>query len=286
MNTLIAIILYNKEIESSLTINSLLNNSYQNYDLVVINNGPNVINYKFFEETLPPGKIRNFFFEEYLDNKPLSFLYNEVISKYQHADRFILLDDDSLLDANFFFDIDCNLSSENEVDLQVLKIIDNKTGIEFYPRYNGIPVEDQYRHNSKEKYFFYSIGSGLVIYKNLVDKMKDFYPDLFDTRFALYGVDVSLFRRIKMIESKGVFVNIQVVSKINHSLSRTETVIPDWRYKERLFDSVLSTKYYSRNKFYLLYHFVRLILIEVSKLNINNIKLIFTTFYTGKHPRT
>ncbi len=32
MNTLIAIILYNKEIENSLTINSLLNNSYQNYD--------------------------------------------------------------------------------------------------------------------------------------------------------------------------------------------------------------------------------------------------------------
>lgn len=41
MNTLIAIILYNKEIENSLTINSLLNSSCQNYDLVVINNGPN-----------------------------------------------------------------------------------------------------------------------------------------------------------------------------------------------------------------------------------------------------
>lgn len=102
MNTLIAIILYNKEIENSLTINSLLNNSYQNYDLVVINNGPNRINYKIFEEAIPQGKIKNFFFEEFLDNKPLSFLYNEVINKYQNADRFILLDDDSLLDANFF----------------------------------------------------------------------------------------------------------------------------------------------------------------------------------------
>ncbi|EIY5142794.1 hypothetical protein ML091_005605, partial [Klebsiella variicola] len=107
-----------------------------------------------FKEALPPGKVKNFFFEEFLDNKPLSFLYNEVINKYQHADRFILLDDDSLLDANFFFDIDSNLSSENEVDLQVPKIIDNKTEIEFYPRYNGMPVEEQYEHNSKEKYFF------------------------------------------------------------------------------------------------------------------------------------
>ncbi|HFO3024042.1 TPA: hypothetical protein ACHJIQ_005599, partial [Klebsiella pneumoniae] len=64
--------------------------------------------------------------------------------------------------------------------------------------------------------------------------MKDFYPDLFDTRFALYRVDVSLFRRIKAIERNGVCVNIQVVSRINHSLSRTETVMPAWRYKERL----------------------------------------------------
>ncbi len=49
MNTLIAIILYNKEIENSITINSLLNNSYQNYDLVLINNGPNRINYNIFK---------------------------------------------------------------------------------------------------------------------------------------------------------------------------------------------------------------------------------------------
>ena len=49
MNTLISIILYNKEIENSLTINSLLNNSYQNYDLVLINNGPNRRNYNIFK---------------------------------------------------------------------------------------------------------------------------------------------------------------------------------------------------------------------------------------------
>lgn len=286
MNTIITVILYNKKVEDSLTINSLMNNSYHNYELVVINNGPNQINFEHFKETLPATKNKHFHFEEYLDNRPLSYLYNEVITKYSYGDRFILLDDDSLLDANFFLDIDANLSSKNKVDLQLPKIIDNKTKIEFYPRYNGLPVDDKYEHDSKEKYFFYSIGSGLIIYKSLVYKILSFYPNLFDTRFALYGVDVSLFRRIKTIEGKGECVNIQIVSKINHSLSRTETIMSASRYKERLLDSVLSTKYYSRNKFYLLYHFSRLIFIELSKLNINNIKLIFRTMSSGKHPRT
>lgn len=47
-----------------------------------------------------------------------------------------------------------------------------------------------------------SIGSGLVIYKSLVECFRKDNLKLFDERYALYGVDYSFFRRIQRIKKQ------------------------------------------------------------------------------------
>ncbi|MFH4325334.1 glycosyl transferase, partial [Acinetobacter baumannii] len=59
-----------------------------------------------------------------------------------------------------------------------------------------------------------------------------------------------------------------------------------WRYRERLYDKVLSIKYYSKNHFRLIAGLAKAILIEIYNVNFKNVYHIFSVFIRGKHPRT
>ncbi|HCI6877333.1 TPA: hypothetical protein NPP87_004336, partial [Klebsiella quasipneumoniae subsp. similipneumoniae] len=214
----------------------------------------------------------------------LSFIYNMVLNDYEKHDRFVFFDDDSDIDDGFFESLDATYN--NMMDLQLPLIFDNDNA--YYPIIDGVIYSDEKSANEKiGKYNdLFSIGSGLIIYSNLVKKFQQRNMKLFDDNFALYGVDYSFFRRIAILKNKHQEdVNVAISSKINHSLSRTSNEYSSWRHKERLLDIVLTQRYYSKGISISTLILFKLILKEALKLRLKNIYLIISTFIIGCHPR-
>lgn len=285
MKTIVAVVIFGKQPTDSLTLKKLYSIKNINYKLLIINNGPAMVT---IDDSLLQSFLNNkgieLSIENYIENRPLSIIYNEVISNNKVFERFVLFDDDSDLDDDFFSDLDATVQSNT--DLQLPVILDK--GVIYYPVINGKPVQEQCMHSMNKLEYsdgLFSIGSGLVIYNSLVEKFNSINMKLFDDRFALYGVDYSLFRRLSMLRNLHIDVNIIISSKINHSLSRIDDKFSPWRHKERLYDIVLTEKYYSKNIFSSLLSLIKLSMVELLKGRGRNVSLIIYTFFIGHHPR-
>lgn len=283
MNTLITVILYGKRPIESLTLNKLLDINYDEYELMLVNNGPDLIDFNdSFLELLSSKKIKVSLFN-FIENKPLSLIYNQVLNDNELFDRFIFFDDDSELDDDFFGTI--NSAYVNGVDLQLPLILDSD--IAYYPVVDGVVFQGDVSTGFLTKYNeLFSIGSGLIIYSNLIKKFKKINMSLFDENFALYGVDYSLFRRISILRKKyKEDIKISICSKINHSLSRTDSRFSSSRHRERLIDIVLTERHYSKVAVKSIIKLISLSLIELLKFRFSNIYLIVSTYLRGHHPR-
>lgn len=285
VKTIVAVVIFGKQPTDSLTLKKLYSIKNINYKLLIINNGPAMVT---IDDSLLQSFLNNkgieLSIENYIENRPLSIIYNEVISNNKVFERFVLFDDDSDLDDDFFSDLDATVQSNT--DLQLPVILDK--GVIYYPVINGKPVQEQCMHSMNKLEYsdgLFSIGSGLVIYNSLVEKFNSINMKLFDDRFALYGVDYSLFRRLSMLRNLHIDVNIIISSKINHSLSRIDDKFSPWRHKERLYDIVLTEKYYSKNIFSSLLSLIKLSMVELLKGRGRNVSLIIYTFFIGHHPR-
>ncbi|HIB9002821.1 hypothetical protein [Raoultella ornithinolytica] len=283
MKTVIAVILYNKQINDSETLKQLSIIKCDDCSLIIFNNGPKKIkreNTLYYELM---NAYSNIEIKEYIQNKPLSQIYNEVLKCWE-GDRFIFFDDDSHLDELFFKKIDAFYSKEIDLQIPVIYEITNKQL--YYPIVDGVTYKASQSSDGTviPSNNVLSIGSGLVIYKCLVNKFYELNLDLFDERFALYGVDFSFFRRINLVRKKAG-VNIQVVSFIKHSLSRTNTIYNVTRHRERLYDNSLTIKHYSRNKLISILKLTKLIASEFFHFRFMNVYLVFVSYLTGKHPR-
>lgn len=283
MRTILTVVLYGKTYKDSQTLNSLMSKNFSDTNLLIINNGPRALEFdKSFIHSLG-FYVKSVDIKEFVDNRPLSWLYNGVINEYRDYDRFVFFDDDSVIANDFIKKLDSYHT--DSVDLQIPNVQERSNGRVYYPlvdkmvrKYNdGEIIESQ---NS-----VLSIGSGLVIYNSLVEKFAASNMEVFDNRFALYGVDYSFFNRIELLKKRGVSVSIQIVGVLDHSLSRVEESDNKWRSTERLYDSVLSVKYYSSNRVTLLLRIFKLACKQVIKLKFSNVELILKTFYKGKHPR-
>ncbi|EMX4955233.1 hypothetical protein [Raoultella planticola] len=279
MKTILLVLLYNKSIGYSETLISLNNNDYGDYDLIIYNNGPNLLeNEKLFDQL--KIKLNSVELYQDLSNKPLSIIYNNFFRKNIGYDRFIIFDDDTILPATFFADI--NRGELLDTDLQLPLIKSKLTGEIFYPASNYKVISDEVSFKNDE--YILSIGSGLIIYSNLVRLFNKYNLTLFDERFALYGVDFSFFRRIQKLKNKGEVVNIQCKSYLEHSLSRADSSDSQWRQDERFIDTILSILFYS--PFYkVVYSISKISLINIIKFNTRNIKIIMDILVWRKHPR-
>ncbi|MCE7492400.1 glycosyltransferase family 2 protein [Klebsiella pneumoniae] len=282
--TLVVVILYNKKIVDSLTIDSINDSSLENATLFVVNNGPSIVTLN--DECAPflsrPNNDVKLF--NYTENRPLSVIYNECLSVSDY-DKYVFFDDDSSFERDYFDEPQNFAMIDEKVDLLLPQIIDKTTGGVTYPR--GVKLGDyEAGFIFPQDNYFYSIGSGLIIYKSLIDKFNNYNLSLFDERFALYGVDLSLFRRIERLKKQNVVIKAMVTGKIFHLLSSTSEKMTEWRYRERLYDKVLSIKYYSKNHFRLIAGLAKAILIEIYNVNFKNVYHIFSVFIRGKHPRT
>ncbi|MBL2826361.1 hypothetical protein ELK83_26010, partial [Klebsiella pneumoniae] len=123
MNNIIAVVLYNKEFSSSLTLNNLLHITLNNTHLVIINNGPNEIKFDSLYYELK-SKFTSVTYLEYLENRSLAVIYNTIINNYNEYDRFILFDDDTNISDLFFQDMQNYYNVD--VMLQIPRIIDSE----------------------------------------------------------------------------------------------------------------------------------------------------------------
>ncbi|EPY1511321.1 hypothetical protein ACW9SN_003185 [Klebsiella quasipneumoniae] len=276
-SALILVIIYNKSVNDSETLKSLKQIKDITADLLIFNNGPERIKRgNIFIQDLEKD-FKKVYLAEDVENRPLSILYNAVIEEYQQYDTFFIFDDDTHIPSDYFIK---TMEKVKCYDLVIPQIISNTDQSVCYPIINGKP----YKNNTEIKLtdIVYSIGSGLVISKTLINKFKKKGLDLFDSRYALYGVDFSLFRRIRSLIDNGEKIDIAVSSSLNHSLAKRKKKKEAWRKKEITIDQVLTSKFYTKTYLDFLWILVKKIL----KLDFDNAWLACKVYKSGCHPRS
>lgn len=267
------VILYGKKFVESETLKSIIDFDHKIDNLVIINNGPKTLSNEDSLLNLLKLKHHHVYFTECLENKPLSWIYNDFVDGYE-TDYYVFFDDDTSISKDSE-ELIFNLS---DIDIELPKIYATQDKKQYYPIVNG---EIFASHGLIDEYSdIYSIGSGLIFSKKVKDIFRKNNLELFDSKFALYGVDTSFFRRINYLKNNDVTFTIGSSISIDHSLSRAEEVISEWRYIERLYDHTLSIKYYQRFK---LLRLIQLLVRHILKLNF--IKIILITYFKGFHPR-
>ncbi|WP_343682942.1 glycosyl transferase [Acinetobacter baylyi] len=267
------VILYGKRFEESKTLQSLTRFSHQLDQLLIVNNGPeNLDSHDPFFIALSK-KHKHVEFENQIQNKPLSWIYNDFINAID-ADYYVLFDDDTEINSsyeNFLFQM-------NNIDLELPKIISIIDKKQYYPKLNEQIISENGVIERRGELF--SIGSGLIISNKIKKIFKKYDLELFDSRFALYGVDFSFFRRLNKLGRDNFLISSQTY--LDHGLSRAEGVASFWRKEERLFDEVLSIKYYTSSPNLKIF---KRIIQQVFRFNFKSAVKIFFIFSNGKHPR-
>ncbi|KFD17371.1 hypothetical protein GTPT_3208 [Tatumella ptyseos ATCC 33301] len=280
MKTLIVVILYNKLFCQSKTLISLCHISLPGSSLLVVNNGPELLD----EDDEFLDKLTGYDCVDFINsnsNRPLSHIYNEVLEKQSGFERYILLDDDTSISKEYFSHPEIGLK---DLYLVVPRIIDIKTGLNSYPQINRVVYTgvDGFLPLDKD---VLSIGSGLIIYRKLIDLFSRKKIELFDSNFALYGVDMSIFRKINRLNKISQCVPVYVHHFLVHEMSSTSGQVSEWRKLERLYDEVLSCLYYSKTPFHMMYNMSRLFLKEFVRLRFSNLVNITKAIINGRHPR-
>ena len=275
LTTVVLIVLFNKKPEDSTTLVSLLNSEINKIKLVIHNNGPEVVTLP--ERILKSFALKNISYElvNCISNKPLSVLYNEFIDSNLSCKTFVLLDDDSEITQSYAHSI-----SNFNYDLETPRIVSKKDGVVYYPVSNGKVIK---KDSTLDVIGTHSIGSGLIISHNLINQFKENKIKLFDENYALYGVDVSLFRRMWLLSDKGINFNVKTSSSILHSLSRTEAKETDFRRLERIIDFAITLRHYPTFRAYL--SFCKRLLIQFCTMRFKDLVTMISVFVQGKHPR-
>lgn len=272
MHVSILVVLYGKGLEQSLTLKSLSENIISFADLYIVNNGPE----KITENDLFRSKLESSYASvrvvEHLDNRPLSMLYNDFIGYYPDSDYYVLLDDDSELSSEYI-----GLLKNPKADLIIPRIINKNDGVCYYPIDNGSVVKCD---TSLSFLKVMSIGSGLFISNHLITEMKKF-GDIFDERFALYGVDTSFFLRLRRLNNTSI--DIRTEAFIFHSLSRVDEKKSKFRQTERLYDLAITSRHYP--EYISFFDFTKKMIKLTFVFNFNSVFIALKIYALGRHPR-
>ncbi|BDA88563.1 hypothetical protein E3AUHO_12490 [Klebsiella pneumoniae subsp. pneumoniae] len=278
MNSILLVILYNKNFNQSSTLESLLHSKYDG-DLLIFNNGPLSLDITDSFYLQLKNKFRFVGFNEDCSNRPLSVIYNDFVKEYKY-DRYFFFDDDTNVTDEF-------LSSKNnnsiDVSLPIIKSITDKKA--YYPRVNNVVCEHEIFLNDSD--YVISIGSGLMITSKLIDKFNAEQMTLFDERFSLYGVDFSLFRRIKLLRTKNIQINIEIAGELCHSLSRVDGRESTFRIRERSIDVVLTKILYPTENAFINYLSIFKVLIKtVARMDLQGLSILSSVIKHRAHPRS
>ncbi|WOD06225.1 hypothetical protein [Marinomonas sp. GJ51-6] len=227
------VLLYNKEFCESDTLSTLL--PCDNAKVVIWNNGSYPLKSKDVSSLEEMGLDVSFV--ETLHNESLSVIYNRFLNEYS-AEKYVILDDDSSLNEEYLKSI-----SEVKSDQVGMPIIQSHGRITS-PRINrklysgGDSVIQETDKVS-------TIGSGLVIGCDVINKLIVKYGSVFDERFYFYGVDTTFCFRLF---DSNLTKHIEIIPGFNHQLSRLEIeedLLSDFRRLERSYDMGLTMRYYN-----------------------------------------
>lgn len=271
----LVVIVYGKALEDALTIQSLLGFERKLDHLLIVNNGPTVIDENSAVLSALAQKHHHIVLENQVQNKPLSWIYNDFIQQYD-ADRYAFFDDDTVVSREYCEKI---LFDTEYYHLGLPSIRSIHDGNAYYPVISSSPKEVQegyYQYNKGT----YSIGSGLIVSRDLKKTLIDAFGEVFDHHFAFYGVDISLFRRLDKLQCSDQFI-VNTRAELSHHLSKFSKEISDFRKKELLIDQILQFRWYRTNTKYIFKIVVGMLL----HLKIAELRLVLKTFIEGKHPR-
>lgn len=238
------VVTYNQQqIKDSLTLNTLrlhnefIRKKYSEYKLTIWNNGPHLLEDLNFK--LPNWEIKNF-----INNAPLSWIYNHFITVNKAADFFCILDDDTEVTLEFLDDALTHLKESKTAILYLPRILNHISLEQVYPVeiFNN-RILDTITSNDKVR----SIGSGLLFNKSLIE----LFPNmkLFSERYSFYGVDTSFF--MELLNLQRTKYVILLGKPLVHNLSRLtdKKSRKSFRYKERLIDQCLTIILYTKKYF-------------------------------------
>jgi hypothetical protein len=266
--TAILVLLYNKEIIDSKTIESLAssNTQYRGARLVIWNNGPTIL--KSRDCTIIERLGYDLYIEETLNNESLAVIYNKFLSR-NNAKRYILLDDDSQLSSEYIYS--SSKVKETEIGMPIIR----SQNVIHAPIINKQPYSSEVKLIVTDKII--TIGSGIVIGEKIAAKLKEEYGAVFDERFYLYGVDNTFCLRVFQ---SGLTEKIQIIVGFNHSLSRME----------RSYSTGIELRYY-HSMFGAALIISRIGLVSIKKLTfkqkpILEFKYLLKAYLSGKHYRS
>lgn len=271
------IVLYNKNFDESSTLLSLLNCYNKNIELTIFNNGPKLLT----ETNVILDSLKSAFkgvnVIQNINNIPLSIIYNGFCSNTNICSiYYAIFDDDTNIPPDYF-----NLNQDC-YDI-IFPLVKTSDGNIRYPKRDGLVLKNLGVYDNNQ--FIYTSGSGIILHASLVDKILHFYDELFDTDYALYGVDVSLFRKISHLHSKNTKVKMLVQGVIVHGLSLYDEKLTPFRRKERLIDNVITLRKYPKSFMHSLFFFTKMLMKRVLLIQFDDIKLMFTTLRDGCHPK-
>ena len=271
----IIILLYKWEIYSSPTIKSILASKlrFENVNLVIWNNGPRRFQSTNVETLTRMGFLVSIV--ETIENRALSSIYNQFIKEYS-SNRYIILDHDSKLNDNYII----NALNSDSSALSIPLIYSN--GIVRGPKINNSISEVGAVISKNDRIL--TIGSGIVIGKEIAAIVENKYGNIFDEKFYLYGVDSSFFIRISNLLLSN---RVNIIDGFEHSLSRLETetkAVKDFRLKERGYDLGLTLRFYPSLKYYK--KFFKLLFKSFFYRSPLPIHHVFKSFLSGKHYRS
>ncbi|MEZ9487485.1 glycosyltransferase family 2 protein [Vibrio breoganii] len=274
MKLSIIIVLYNKTIADSLTVQSVLrikDKLKENIDVVVHNNGPSTVSEEF--NLLNAAYFNSITLVETLENSSLSCIYNEFYNK-NNADIYAFLDDDSVLNDNYFIDLICHGQS---------KFVYYPTLTGKYGHIVNPSVKGGYRTGPFNKDdTIYTITSGLAIGELFAQKILSNYTNIFDERFYFYGIDTSFSIRVMNLQLQS---RIQTTSSFKHSLSKEENdySTSDFRIKEVSYASALIHRHYFAIKYFP--NLIKTISNIITGKSIIRFSYFIKAFISGKHYR-
>ncbi|MDR6295896.1 MAG: hypothetical protein V4752_11345 [Pantoea dispersa] len=230
--TLFVVILIGISYKDSRILNCMMNKAYVDIDLLIINRGPIPLRFdKDFIHTLG-FYVNNIDIKEFINERPLGELFNEIIEDNHESDRFLFFDADSILGKEYISKLD--LYHETDVDLQIPKVRGRLDGKVYYPIINELVPNNDDGLKINLHHSVQSIGLGLVIYRSLVDKFSTKRMSVFDNHFTFNELENGFFKRLDMLRSENINVVIQVVNTLDYALYPSYGMQTKWRFLERL----------------------------------------------------
>ncbi|MBA1273556.1 hypothetical protein [Stutzerimonas azotifigens] len=281
MKYVVLVVIYNQRLAEGATLRSL-ERSFpealrEQSSLVVWNNGPSLLEASEIEAFRSASRWKFIKIENRTDNLPLSMVYNRIVQ--MDAERFVFFDHDTEVGESYW------QALENHPSLDVIAPRIWGQQVCHYPKQHKRVVSTEQPLDAEG---LITITSGMALSRRLLMELAAEEGEAFDERFALYGVDVSLFVRIQRLARK-LPIAAGCYGDLQHSLSELEQEseqVSAFRDLEKFYVAILLRLHYKGiSKPKVLRYMVRQLLGKRHRL-IRYAPSLLHCLVHGKHPRT